>query len=182
MLVTRAGREVTSRLPPIPRAASPARLQPEDGTEKGWRYRMSERNPEIERLVDSLQDSQISRRQFVTRAAGLGLSLPVIGGLLAANGSAATRRTGAASGAAASCRAYRRNPARGLRPRLLAHGPHQHELVRPRVLRAVRSRAHARPEGEVRAPARDGLVRERRRQGVDAEDQERREVPVRGAR
>ena len=58
---------------------------------------MSERNPELERLVESLQESQISRRQFVTRAAGLGLSLPVIGGLLAANGTAATRRAGVAS-------------------------------------------------------------------------------------
>jgi peptide/nickel transport system substrate-binding protein len=62
---------------------------------------MSERNHEIESLVESLQESQISRRQFVTRAAGLGLSLPVIGGLLAANGSAATRRTAGASAAAA---------------------------------------------------------------------------------
>src|SRR5262245_21253963 len=62
---------------------------------------MSERNHEIERLVESLQESQISRRQFVTRAACLGLSLPVIGGLLAANGTAATRRTAQAAAAAA---------------------------------------------------------------------------------
>jgi peptide/nickel transport system substrate-binding protein len=48
-------------------------------------------------LVESLQESQISRRQFVTRAAGLGLSLPAIGSLLAANAAAGTRRTGGAS-------------------------------------------------------------------------------------
>ena len=35
---------------------------------------MSERNPEIERLVESLQESQISRRQFVARATALGFS------------------------------------------------------------------------------------------------------------
>src|SRR5262249_27133113 len=49
---------------------------------------MSERNPEIESLVESLQESQISRRQFVARATALGVSLPVIGGLLASNSSA----------------------------------------------------------------------------------------------
>jgi peptide/nickel transport system substrate-binding protein len=52
---------------------------------------VSER-PEIESLVEDLQNNQISRRQFVTRAAALGLSLPAIGGALAANSSAAVRR------------------------------------------------------------------------------------------
>lgn len=56
---------------------------------------MSEGNPEIESLVEDLEDKQISRRQFVTRATALGLSLPAIGGLLASSSSAATRRTGA---------------------------------------------------------------------------------------
>ena len=74
---------------------------------------MSERNPEIENLVESLQKGEVSRRQFVTRAAGLGLSLPVIGGLLAANGSAATRRNGQVAGGRRR-RAHRGDPPRGL--------------------------------------------------------------------
>ena len=62
---------------------------------------MSERNPEIESLVESLQEHQISRRQFVARATALGFSLPVIGGLLASNSSAASRRGDAQTQAAA---------------------------------------------------------------------------------
>jgi peptide/nickel transport system substrate-binding protein len=62
---------------------------------------MSERNPEIESLVESLQERQISRRQFVARATALGFSLPVIGGVLASNSSAASRRGDAQTLAAA---------------------------------------------------------------------------------
>src|SRR5215510_16347070 len=61
---------------------------------------MSERNPEIESLVESLQESQISRRQFVARATALGLSLPAIGGLLASKSMAASRRGDAQTQAA----------------------------------------------------------------------------------
>src|SRR5262245_45851844 len=61
---------------------------------------MSERNQEIESVVESLEERQISRRQFVARATALGLSLPAIGGLLAGTGSAARRRVGRASGVA----------------------------------------------------------------------------------
>jgi peptide/nickel transport system substrate-binding protein len=61
---------------------------------------VSERSPELDSLCEGLEQNQISRRQFVTRAAGLGLSLPAIGGLLAANGSAASRRAGAAGASA----------------------------------------------------------------------------------
>src|SRR5262249_30524055 len=68
------------------------RPQPERATQKGWRHRMSERNPELESLVESLQERQISRRQFVARATALGFSLPVIGGLLASNSSPPSRR------------------------------------------------------------------------------------------
>ena len=63
---------------------------------------MSERSPELEGLCEGLEQNQISRRQFVTRAAALGLSLPAISGLLAANGAAATRRAGTGTAAAAA--------------------------------------------------------------------------------
>jgi peptide/nickel transport system substrate-binding protein len=52
---------------------------------------MSHHTPELESLVGALEENQISRRTFVTRAAALGLSLPAIGGLLASSSSAATR-------------------------------------------------------------------------------------------
>jgi hypothetical protein len=70
---TDAGRDLTMATRRAP--GGPARLQPEYVTEKGWRHWMSERNPEIDRRVDSLQERRSLRRQFVTRAAGLGLSL-----------------------------------------------------------------------------------------------------------
>src|SRR5262249_39168695 len=66
------------------------------------RYRMSERSPEIESLVESLGQRDISRRQFVAKAAGLGLSLPAISAILAGRSSAATHRTGTAARSAQS--------------------------------------------------------------------------------
>jgi peptide/nickel transport system substrate-binding protein len=56
---------------------------------------------QLAKLVESLEENQISRRQFVTKAAALGLSLPTVGGLLASSSSAATRRTAADQAATA---------------------------------------------------------------------------------
>ena len=61
----------------------------------------SQGSPEFESLVGDLENDQISRRQFVRRAAALGLSLPAISGVLASTGVAATsRKTGTAAGSA----------------------------------------------------------------------------------
>ena len=61
----------------------------------------SQGSPEFENLVGALEQNLISRRQFVARAAALGLSLPAISGILASPGVAArSRRTGRAAASA----------------------------------------------------------------------------------
>jgi len=61
----------------------------------------SQGSPELESLIGDLENDNISRRQFVRRAAALGLSLPAISGALASTGVAATsRKTETAAGSA----------------------------------------------------------------------------------
>ena len=82
-----ADKERVFQGPPRPRRRREGeRLGATQDEQRGGKRRMAERNPEIGSLVASLQAGRSLAAAIRREGRGLGLSLPVIGGLLAASG------------------------------------------------------------------------------------------------